>query len=268
MAHHRTRHGSQAFTLVPYPHQGVEPLDMLRELEIRSAGIVCAQGNGGAPLYFWIKRWVDVVLSTVLLILSAPLLLVIAVLIKLDSRGSVIFTQERVGARRVRYGERIAWEVRNFRVYKFRSMVRDADPTLHQVHIKAFVEGRLDPLQAGNVTIKLTNDARVTRVGRVLRRTSLDELPQLVNVLKGEMSLIGPRPVPPYEVAGYQSWHRERLAALPGITGLWQVEGRGRVPFDEMVRMDIAYVRARSLLLDIRILFRTLPAVLSAEGAH
>jgi lipopolysaccharide/colanic/teichoic acid biosynthesis glycosyltransferase len=114
---------------------------------------------------------------------------------------------------------------------------------------------------------KLTDDPRLTRVGKVLRRTSLDELPQFFNVLKGEMSLVGPRPVPLYEVAEYKEWQRERLAAMPGMTGLWQVKGRSRVSFDEMVRMDIEYTRNRSLCFDLKILLLTIPAVLSGEGA-
>jgi lipopolysaccharide/colanic/teichoic acid biosynthesis glycosyltransferase len=118
-----------------------------------------------------------------------------------------------------------------------------------------------------SVTVKLTDDPRITRVGRFLRRTSLDELPQLLNVLKGEMSLVGPRPVPPYEAAAYQDWHRERLAGLPGITGLWQVKGRGLVSFTEMVRMDIEYLRSQSTWLDFKIMLATIPAVLFGRGA-
>jgi lipopolysaccharide/colanic/teichoic acid biosynthesis glycosyltransferase len=143
-------------------------------------------------------------------------------------------------------------------------MTQNADQSLHQTHIQAYVEERLDTTRI----VKLTDDPRVTRVGRILRRTSLDELPQLLNVLKGDMSLVGPRPVPIYEAAAYADWHRERLAALPGITGLWQVDGRGRVSFTEMVRMDIAYVRNQSLLLDIKLLLSTIPAVLSGRGAE
>jgi lipopolysaccharide/colanic/teichoic acid biosynthesis glycosyltransferase len=147
-------------------------------------------------------------------------------------------------------------------------MVEDADSSLHEAFCKAFVEGRIESLDGDESAFKLARDPRVTRVGRLLRKTSLDELPQLVNVLKGEMSLVGPRPVPTYEVAGYQTWHCERLAALPGITGLWQIKGRGRVTFEEMIRMDIDYVRNRSLWLDIKILVFTIPAVLSGRGAE
>lgn len=216
-------------------------------------------------LYFSCKRCVDVVLATLLLILLSPLMLLIAVLVRLDTPGPVIFVQERVGARRRSRDGRTIWEIRHFPFYKFRSMVRDADQSVHQAYIKAYVEGRVGPSDA---KFKLTDDPRVTRVGQILRKTSLDELPQLVNVLKGEMSLVGPRPLPTYEVAQYQPWHRERLAALPGITGFWQVKGRCQVSFEEQIHMDIEYVRNRSLWLDIKILFLTIPAVLSGRGAE
>jgi lipopolysaccharide/colanic/teichoic acid biosynthesis glycosyltransferase len=216
-------------------------------------------------LYFGCKRALDVALASALLALLLPLLLLIAIAIRLDSRGPVVFVQRRVGARRRAEGRRTVWEIRDFPVYKFRSMVDNADPAVHQAYIKAFVDGQVEG--SGGGQFKLTNDPRVTRVGRVLRRTSLDELPQLVNVVKGDMSLVGPRPVPTYEVAAYQDWHRERLAALPGITGIWQVRGRCQVSFEGMVAMDIEYVRNKSLWLDIRLLFLTVPAVLSGRGA-
>jgi lipopolysaccharide/colanic/teichoic acid biosynthesis glycosyltransferase len=208
----------------------------------------------------------DIFLSTALIILLFPLLLLIALLIKLDSPGPLIFTQERVGARRQRFGGQRVWVVQNFPFYKFRSMVRDADQSLHEAYIKDFVEGRAQPESGGKY--KLTNDPRVTWVGRFLRKFSLDELPQLFNVLKGDMSLVGPRPVPTYEVAGYGPRHHNRFAALPGITGWWQVKGRCQVSFEEMIRMDLDYIRNASLWLDLKILFLTLPAVLSRRGAE
>jgi lipopolysaccharide/colanic/teichoic acid biosynthesis glycosyltransferase len=205
----------------------------------------------------------DVLLAALMLVVLLPVLTLIAVLIMMDSPGSVIFVQERVGARRRSHKGRTVWEVASFPCYKFRSMFEHANQSLHQAHIRAFVEERLDT----SVTVKLTDDPRITRVGRLLRRTSLDELPQLLNVLKGEMSLVGPRPVPPYEAAAYQDWHRERLAGLPGITGLWQVKGRGLVSFTEMVRMDIEYLRSQSTWLDFKIMLATIPAVLFGRGA-
>jgi lipopolysaccharide/colanic/teichoic acid biosynthesis glycosyltransferase len=206
----------------------------------------------------------DLVLTPLMLLALLPLLSCIAVLIKLDSPGPILFVQERVGSRRRCSNGRIVWEPVRFQCYKFRSMVHKADESLHQAHIQAFVEEQLDATK----TVKLTDDPRITRVGRLLRRTSLDELPQLFNVLKGEMSLVGPRPVPIYEAAAYADWHRERLTAMPGITGLWQVKGRGRVSFTEMVRMDIAYARNQSPWLDIKLLLSTIPAVLSGRGAE
>lgn len=225
-------------------------------------------GGRDKALYFSCKRFMDVVLAALALILLIPLMLLIAILIKLDTPGPVFFIQERVGVRRKSEGRRTIWEIKNFPFYKFRSMVREADPSLHQAYIKAFVEGRVEMSDTAGAKFKLTGDPRVTRVGRILRKTSLDELPQLLNVLRGEMSLVGPRPVPLYEAAEYQAWHWERLAALPGITGLWQVKGRCQVLFDDMVRMDIEYIRNQSLWLDLKILFLTVPAVLSGRGAE
>jgi lipopolysaccharide/colanic/teichoic acid biosynthesis glycosyltransferase len=228
---------------------------------------VSGVANRRRRIYFICKRCMDVLLAASLLVLLAPLLLIIAVLIKLDSPGPVIFAQERVGARRRYKDGRAIWEIRNFPFYKFRSMVHGADQSLHQMYIKAWVEGRVEASGTAGVKFKLHNDPRVTRVGRILRKTSLDELPQLVNVLKGEMSLVGPRPVPTYEVVEYETAHYDRLAALPGITGLWQVKGRCQVSFEDMIRMDVDYVRNQSLWLDIKILFLTIPAVLSGKGA-
>jgi lipopolysaccharide/colanic/teichoic acid biosynthesis glycosyltransferase len=219
-------------------------------------------------LYFWCKRCLDVILAGLLLILLLPLILVIIVLIKLDSPGPAIFMQERVGAKRQWMGRQAIWIVRNFNIYKFRSMVHNADSSLHEAYIRDFVQGRAQANSESESKFKLTNDPRVTRVGRFIRKFSLDELPQLLNVLKGDMSLVGPRPVPPYEVAGYRDGHHRRLAALPGITGCWQVKGRGRVTFEEMIRMDVEYVRNASLLLDLTILLLTIPAVLSRRGAE
>src|SRR5207248_4538722 len=160
-------------------------------------------------------------------------------------------------------GGRAFWLVQNFTMYKFRSMVENADSSVHEAYIRDFVEGRAHPSLENGGTFKLTNDPRVTRLGRFLRKFSLDELPQLLNVLRGEMSLVGPRPVPPYEVACYGNGHHRRLAALPGITGLWQVKGRCCVSFEEMVRLDVEYIRNASLLFDLKLLLLTIPAVLS-----
>lgn len=219
--------------------------------------------------YFLSKRCIDVAASILLIIVAAPLAVVVALLIKLDSPGPVIFCQERIGTRRRIKGGRTMWEVRTFKMYKFRSMKQNADQSLHRRYIHDLAAGAVKASGDGDGAqqFKIAGDPRVTRVGRVLRKTSIDELPQLLNVLLGQMSLVGPRPVPPYEVAEYKEWHYERLAALPGMTGLWQVRERGQVPFDEMIRLDIEYVRARSLWFDLALLVLTIPAVLSARGA-
>jgi lipopolysaccharide/colanic/teichoic acid biosynthesis glycosyltransferase len=210
----------------------------------------------------------DISLVVLSLPLLLPLVLLVALLIKLDTPGPALFIQERVGSRRQSENGETRWQVQNFRVYKFRTMFQNADQSVHQAYIKAFVEGRIKITQPGHDKFKLTDDPRVTRIGRLLRKASFDELPQLINVIKGEMSLVGPRPVPPYEVDGYEARHRERLAALPGMTGLWQVKGRCLVSFEEMMQMDIKYVRNQSPWLDIKILFQTIPAILSGRGAE
>ncbi len=217
--------------------------------------------------YYQVKRALDVALACLALAVLSPVMLAVALAVKLDSPGPVLFRQKRAGARLKRLGGKLCLEIGAFEMLKFRSMVQNADQGLHQAHVQAFVEGRLAANGNGGAAFKLSNDPRVTRVGRGLRRTSLDELPQLINVLRGEMSLVGPRPVPLYEVEHYDQWHRERLNALPGITGLWQVTGRCAVGFDEMVRLDIDYVRRQSLGLDAKILVMTIPAVLSGRGA-
>jgi lipopolysaccharide/colanic/teichoic acid biosynthesis glycosyltransferase len=218
-------------------------------------------------LNFAFKRIVDVTASAALLLLLSPLLVLIALAIRCDSDGPSLYKQDRVGARRSTKNGRVVWETHTFRLYKFRSMFRNADPAIHQVYIKAFIAGQGEIASADGTKFKLDDDRRITRVGKMLRRTSLDELPQLFNVLKGEMSLVGPRPVPTYEVAEYEEWHRARLLAKPGITGLWQVKARGRVSFDEMVRMDIEYARNQSVWLDLKLLWLTIPSVLSGRGA-
>ncbi|HUP02836.1 MAG TPA: sugar transferase [Bryobacteraceae bacterium] len=218
--------------------------------------------HGAAPsrLSKVIKRSMDIVGSLLALAIDLPLFVVIALAIKLTSRGPVFFRQERVG----RNG-------RKFGFLKFRSMYVNCDDAAHREYIKKFMAGQ-DGCGQGNgpkAAYKLVDDPRVTRVGRFLRKSSLDELPQFLNVLKGDMSLVGPRPPLPYEVEQYRVWHRARiLAAKPGITGLWQVKGRSRVKFDDMVRMDLQYASTWSVWLDIQILLQTPAAVIMATGAH
>jgi exopolysaccharide biosynthesis polyprenyl glycosylphosphotransferase len=195
-----------------------------------------------------LKRAVDLAAALVLLLLLSPLLLLIALAIKLDSRGPVLFGQERVGK-----------DGKVFIAYKFRSMVVEAEKLFDKVKHMSEVEGHV---------FKMKDDPRVTRVGKWLRKFSLDELPQLINVLLGEMSLVGPRPPIPREVANYSSWHKKRLRITPGITGLWQVSGRSEIPFEEMVRLDIYYIENWSLWMDCKILLMTIPAVLFTKGAY
>jgi lipopolysaccharide/colanic/teichoic acid biosynthesis glycosyltransferase len=217
-------------------------------------------------LYFICKRGLDVLVAALLLPALFPLMLLVAVLIKLDSRGRVFFVQERIGVKRRAKGGRITWELYTFSFYKFRSMVSDADPTPHQMYFKNFRLGCVAAEQSR--PFKLTQDSRLTRVGTILRRTSLDELPQLINVLKGEMSLVGPRPALPYEVLLYDEAHYERFRAMPGITGWWQATARSRVGFEEMIRMDIDYAHRSGFWFDLKILLLTIPAVLSCRGAE
>jgi len=205
------------------------------------------------------KRAQDILVSATLLLALLPVLLLIAVLVKSGSRGPVFFAQTRIGHR-----------MKLFRMFKFRTMKCDADPALHHEFVSAFIRARDQRGASGAARVfKLTNDPRVTPVGRLLRKTSLDELPQLWNVLRGEMSLVGPRPPLPYELEQYETWHRRRvLEAKPGMTGLWQVSGRSRTTFDEMVRLDLRYARTRSLWTDMKILLATPAAVFSGKGAR
>jgi lipopolysaccharide/colanic/teichoic acid biosynthesis glycosyltransferase len=204
-----------------------------------------------------LKRVIDVFGSLTALALLSPVFLLIAIAIKLTSKGSVLFKQKRVG----QYGV-------EFTFVKFRSMYFDNDPRIHQDYVRQLIAGRHDCKQPSGV-YKLQHDPRITPLGRFLRRTSLDEIPQFFNVLRGDMSLVGPRPPLPYEAEAYDIWHRRRFfEAKPGITGLWQVRGRSKVTFEEMVRLDIRYMRDWSIGLDLKILFETPRVVLFGKGAH
>jgi lipopolysaccharide/colanic/teichoic acid biosynthesis glycosyltransferase len=217
-------------------------------------------------LYFICKRTMDVALAALLLSLLCPLMLLVAVCVKAGSPGPVFFIQQRIGVKRRIKGGRVIWELYPFSFYKFRSMVNDADPTPHREYFENF---RLGTVKGDRSTpFKLTKDSRLTRVGAILRRTSLDELPQLINVLKGEMSLVGPRPALPYEVILYDEAHFERFRAMPGITGWWQATARSRVGFEEMIQMDVHYARRAGFWFDLQILLLTIPAVLSGRGAQ
>jgi lipopolysaccharide/colanic/teichoic acid biosynthesis glycosyltransferase len=202
------------------------------------------------------KRIIDILGSSFALVLFLPTWLLVAIAIKLTSRGPVLFRQRRIG----QFGT-------PFTFLKFRSMHVANEARIHKQYVQELINGTLRKPSDG--VFKIKNDPRVTKVGRLLRKTSLDELPQFWNVLKGEMSLVGPRPPLPYEVEVYDLWHRQRvLEAKPGITGLWQVHGRSRVGFDDMVRLDLRYSRCASFWFDLRILMQTPRAVLGGAGAY
>jgi lipopolysaccharide/colanic/teichoic acid biosynthesis glycosyltransferase len=203
-----------------------------------------------------LKRAVDIAGSLFAMLLFMPLFVMLAVLVKLTSRGPVLYCQKRVG----QYGKL-------FKFYKFRSMYVNNDPDLHREYVTQLIDGANEVRQS-NGTYKLVNDPRVTRLGRFLRKSSLDELPQFYNVLRGDMSLVGPRPPVPYEFERYRIWHRRRvLDVKPGLTGLWQVKGRSLTTFDEMVRMDLEYARTQSLRQDISIILQTPAAMITGTGA-
>jgi lipopolysaccharide/colanic/teichoic acid biosynthesis glycosyltransferase len=208
-----------------------------------------------------VKRMMDIAGSSLALCLCSPLLAAIAIAIKMTSRGPIFFKQQRVG----QYGQ-------SFTFLKFRSMHVNNDASVHKEFVKRLIsseEGQQPANGNGGNVYKITNDKRVTPIGKFLRRTSLDELPQFINVLRGEMSLVGPRPAIPYELAVYKTWHRRRvLEVKPGITGLWQVTGRSRVKFDDMVRLDLRYAMSWSPWLDFKILMRTPLAVIKGSGAY
>ena len=220
-----------------------------------------ARRDNGKKFFCLIKRIMDIIGSTLALVLFAPLLLLIAIAIKLTSKGPVFFRQKRVG----QYGEQFVF-------LKFRSMQVNNDASVHKAYVKQLIAGSAQSHPGngnGNGVYKLTKDSRITSIGGFLRRTSLDELPQFLNVLKGEMSLVGPRPPIAYEVENYEIWHRRRvLEAKPGITGLWQVNGRSRIKFDDMVRLDLRYAKTWSPWLDLKILLRTPVAVVFGDGAY
>jgi lipopolysaccharide/colanic/teichoic acid biosynthesis glycosyltransferase len=208
---------------------------------------------------YGVKRTIDIGIGTALIIACAPIFVAVAVAIKLSSKGPVFFRQQRVG----QYGRR-------FMFLKFRSMYVDNDQNEHREYVTKLIAGTAERIALSSDAegvYKLAKDPRITPLGRFLRRSSLDELPQLFNVLWGDMSLVGPRPPIPYELAVYETWHRRRLLQVkPGITGLWQVEGRNRIPFDDMVRLDLQYATSWTPLLDFKILLRTPRAVI--KGAY
>ncbi len=222
-------------------------------------GLTREQSHGasaGEPLWqAWTRRTLDLALAGTIILLLSPLLLALAIAIRLDSPGPALFRQRRIG-----HGQR------EFTVFKFRSMRSDADPRGHRDYVTALIQGKAANGGRENL-YKLAVDDRITPVGRWIRRWSLDELPQLFNVISGDMALVGPRPAISYEVAEYPSWYLDRFSVKPGLTGLWQVSGRNERTYEEMVRLDIEYAERRSLFLDLSILARTPLTVLARKGA-
>ena len=225
-----------------YGH-GPPPPSSLPSLRVIGRPTVCLQRPG----YRVVKRLLDVALCLIALPIVLPVLAICAVLIWLDDPGPVLFTQWRTGRRGTK-----------FRMYKLRTMVRDAEQRKTEL---------AEQNELSWPDYKISDDPRVTRLGRILRKTSLDELPQVFNVIKGDMSLVGPRPTS-FDLSTYSLWHTERLEVLPGITGLWQISGRSNLDFDQRVRLDIEYLKRQNLREDLMILLRTVAAVVSRRGAY
>jgi len=207
-----------------------------------------------------LKRGMDIVGSCLGLLLFSPFMALTAIAIKMTSRGPAVFKQDRLG--------KSGWR---FSFYKFRSMYWNVDDEIHREYVSSLINGKNEEVNQGEAKkplYKMKSDPRVTPIGKIIRKTSIDELPQLLNVLKGEMSLVGPRPPLPYEVQEYKPWHLRRILMVkPGITGLWQVDGRSQTSFDDMVRLDLRYAQNESLWLDIKLLVKTVRAVLRPSGA-
>lgn len=201
------------------------------------------------------KRLLDIVFSFIAIVLTSPLMLVIAAAIKIDSKGPVIFKQKRLGK-----------NGKPFMFYKFRSMYTNADDKIHREYLKNLIKNGKAAENGGKEGVyKIVDDPRITRVGRFIRKTSLDELPQLFNVLKGDMSLVGPRPGLPYEFEEYEDWHKERIKVLPGITGLWQVSGRNALTFEDMIVLDLYYIENMSPWFDLQIMLKTIPVLVFGD---
>ena len=220
-----------------------------------------SRNRSGRRLPMIVKRFIDIVGSSALLLVLSPILSVIALVIKSTSKGPVVFEQYRLG----QFGK-------PFKCLKFRTMHANNDPKIHREFVHKFIAGKAEgsgKSEGEQAVYKITNDPRITPIGRFLRKTSLDEFPQFINVLRGEMSLVGPRPPLPYEFEVYDYWHRRRvLEVKPGVTGLWQVKGRSRTCFDDMVRLDLRYSQSWSIWLDLKILIATPRAVFKSEGAY
>lgn len=251
-----------SFRIVPDLYEVM--LEWMRIDSINGIPLIGVKRSNITGLNILIKRLLDIIFSSILIVISAIPMLVIGILIKLTSAGPVFFIQKRVG----KNGKRFAF-------LKFRTMYHNIDRTSHKDYTEKWIEGKTGDKDENRKMIddseepavhKMTDDPRITPVGRFLRRFSLDELPQFFNVWKGDMSLVGPRPALPYEVEKYQEWHKRRLETKPGITGLWQVSGRNLLPFEEMVKLDIYYIENWSVMLDLGIIFKTAWAMVGRKG--
>jgi len=258
----RSRAGDIAYSITTgtYPDQLFDSLTSAYKVPTEAIPLFFDETSSRSTAALALKRVIDIAGAMALIVLLAPVMVATALAIALTSPGPVIFRQIRLGKRG-----------KPFVFYKFRSMVADADDQIHRQYVASLINGMHTDVNQGdasNPLYKLRSDPRITRLGSFIRATSIDELPQLFNVLKGQMSLVGPRPPLPYEAEQYQSWHLRRVLEIrPGITGMWQVEGRSRTSFDEMVRLDLRYIQNRSLLLDLRILAKTVLIVARRDGA-
>ena len=202
----------------------------------------------GKEVYKIIKRCLDIILSLLAIVILSPIILIVAVLIKLESKGPVIFSQERVGL-----------NGKTFKIYKLRSMVINAEEVKKNLIEKNEMSGPM---------FKMKNDPRITRIGKFIRKTSIDELPQLVNIIKGDMSLVGPRPSLPEEISEFEPWMLERLIVRPGLTCYWQVMGRNNIDFEDWMKLDLDYVHNRCIRVDIELIFKTFKVLLGDKNAH
>jgi lipopolysaccharide/colanic/teichoic acid biosynthesis glycosyltransferase len=243
------------------------------DVALTSVALPAVHRGAAENAYLVVKRIVDVTLAAIALIVLSPAFLLMIALIKLDDPGPAFYSQERIRGRRARRDGSWVWVAEPFTLFKFRTMVDGADPEFHRSYIEAYIAGderRLGALRPGRrpgESHRPAHDPRVTRVGAVLRRLSIDELPQLWNVIRGDMSLVGPRPPMSYEVAKYDGHALGRFTARSGLTGWAQVNGRTGISYTEGIRLDLEYVRRHSVLFDVWILLVTVPAVLSRKGA-
>jgi lipopolysaccharide/colanic/teichoic acid biosynthesis glycosyltransferase len=247
--------------------QNEADIETIRKIDPDALQLVDKKRSG----YYLVKRIVDIIFSALLLLGFSPIFLIIIVAIKIYSPGPVFYIQKRVGARRVKHNGVQYWKKEIFPCFKFRTMHVNADTAVHQAYMRALIENNeetMNALQGDNSEIrKLLNDPRITRPGKLLRKMSLDELPQFWNVFQGDMSLVGPRPAIPYEVEMYRPIHWRRLEAQPGITGLQQIKARSTAEFDQQILFDIEYIESQSIWQDFKIMFMTPFAILTTRGA-